>query len=77
MEISRGGWKGVKVVGVEWYVSLFLFLHAMLCYEKKADFDIRALESIKAGKRLAESNFSVLNIAPKGQRSVAGFFGGA
>ncbi|CAI7661702.1 unnamed protein product [Penicillium pancosmium] len=53
-EISRGGWKGVKVVGVEW-----------------------ALESIKAGKRLAESKFSVLNIAPKGQRSVAGFFGSA
>ncbi|KAJ5386954.1 hypothetical protein N7509_009495 [Penicillium cosmopolitanum] len=54
MEISRGGWKGVRVVGVEW-----------------------ALESIKAGKRLAESKFSVLNIAPKGQRSVAGFFGSA
>ncbi|KAJ5988557.1 hypothetical protein N7481_003767 [Penicillium waksmanii] len=53
-EISRGGWKGVKIVGVEW-----------------------ALESIKVGKRLAESKFSVLTIAPKGQRSVTGFFGGA
>jgi hypothetical protein len=40
-------------------------------------YKTRALESIKAGKRLAESKFSVLNIAPKGQRSVAGFFGGA
>lgn len=36
----------------------------------------RALESIKAGKRLPESRFSVLNVAPKGQRSVAGFFKG-
>lgn len=32
MEISRGGWRGIKVVGVEWYVSLFLFLHAVLCF---------------------------------------------
>ncbi|KAJ5151036.1 uncharacterized protein N7482_010288, partial [Penicillium canariense] len=47
-EIERGGWKGVRVVGVDW-----------------------VLESIKAGKRLAESRFVVLEIAPKGQRSVA------
>lgn len=36
----------------------------------------RVLESIKAGKRLAESRFAVLSVAPKGQRSVAGMFGG-
>ncbi|KAJ5590181.1 hypothetical protein N7450_004153 [Penicillium hetheringtonii] len=52
-EISRGGWKGTKIVGVEW-----------------------VLESIKAGKRLSEVRFSVLNVASKGQRSVAGYFGG-
>ncbi|KAJ5637323.1 hypothetical protein N7490_007202 [Penicillium lividum] len=51
-EIARGGWKGVKIVGVEWI-----------------------LESIKAGKRLAESRFVVMNVAPKGQQSVAGMFG--
>ncbi|KAJ6103214.1 hypothetical protein N7486_005641 [Penicillium sp. IBT 16267x] len=51
-EIARGGWKGVRIVGVEW-----------------------ALESINAGKRLAESRFAVLNVAPKGQQSVAGMFG--
>jgi len=32
----------------------------------------RVLESIKAGKRLSESKFAVLDIAPKGQRSVVG-----
>jgi hypothetical protein len=36
----------------------------------------RVLESIKAGKRLAESRFVVLSVAPKGQRSVASMFGG-
>lgn len=36
----------------------------------------RALESIKAGKRLAESRFAVLSVAQKGQRSVASMFGG-
>ncbi|KAJ5946765.1 hypothetical protein N7454_003604 [Penicillium verhagenii] len=51
-EISRGGWKGVRIVGVEW-----------------------VLESIKVGKRLSESRFGVLNVAPKGQQSVAGMFG--
>ncbi|OQE20348.1 hypothetical protein PENSTE_c013G10195 [Penicillium steckii] len=51
-EISRGGWKGTKIVGVEW-----------------------VLESIQAGKRLSEARFSVLNVASKGQRSVAGYFG--
>lgn len=35
----------------------------------------RVLESINAGKRLAESRFAVLNVAPKGQQSVAGIFG--
>ncbi|KAJ5696300.1 hypothetical protein N7536_006712 [Penicillium majusculum] len=50
-EISRGGWKGVKVVSVDW-----------------------ALESIKAGRRLAESRFPGMHVAAKGQRSVAGMF---
>lgn len=35
----------------------------------------RVLQSINAGKRLAESRFAVLNVAPKGQQSVAGMFG--
>ncbi|CAG7951288.1 unnamed protein product [Penicillium nalgiovense] len=51
-EIARGGWKGVKVVSVDW-----------------------ALESIKAGRRLAESRFPGMHVAAKGQRSVAGMFG--
>ncbi|KAJ5860564.1 uncharacterized protein N7529_007874 [Penicillium soppii] len=51
-EIARGGWKGVKIVSVDW-----------------------AVESIKAGKRLAESLFPGLHVAAKGQRSVAGMFG--
>ncbi|CDM26961.1 hypothetical protein DTO013E5_4164 [Penicillium roqueforti] len=51
-EIARGGWKGVKVVSVDW-----------------------ALESIKAGRRLAESRFPSMHVAAKGQRSVAGMFG--
>lgn len=38
-------------------------------------FSFRALESVKAGKRLAESRYAVLSVAPKGQRSVAGMFG--
>ncbi|KXG54692.1 uncharacterized protein PGRI_078360 [Penicillium griseofulvum] len=51
-EIARGGWKGVKVVSVDW-----------------------ALESIKAGRRLAESRFPGMHVAAMGQRSVAGMFG--
>jgi hypothetical protein len=35
----------------------------------------RALESIKAGRRLAESRFPGMHVAAKGQRSVAGMFG--
>ncbi|KAJ5733405.1 hypothetical protein N7493_002191 [Penicillium malachiteum] len=50
-EIARGGWKGVKIVSVDW-----------------------ALESIKAGKRLAEFRFAVLNVAQKGQQSISGLF---
>ena len=34
----------------------------------------RALESIKAGKRLPEARFSNMSIAPKGQKSVYGMF---
>ncbi|KGO64971.1 hypothetical protein PITC_041900 [Penicillium italicum] len=51
-EIARGGWKGVKVVSVDW-----------------------AVESIKAGRRLAESRFPGMHVAAKGQRSIAGMFG--
>ncbi|KAJ5770724.1 uncharacterized protein N7511_002775 [Penicillium nucicola] len=51
-EIERGGWKGVKVVSVDW-----------------------AIESIKAGRRLAESRFPGMHVAAKGQRSVVGMFG--
>ncbi|KAJ5888779.1 hypothetical protein N7495_008820 [Penicillium taxi] len=51
LEIGRGGWKGVRVVGVDW-----------------------ALESVEAGRRLAESRFEVLHVAEKGQRSIAGMF---
>ena len=35
----------------------------------------RALESIKAGHRLAESRFPSMHVAAKWQRSVAGMFG--
>ena len=35
----------------------------------------RALESIKAGRRLAESRFPGMHVAAKGQRSVAGMLG--
>lgn len=35
----------------------------------------RALESIKAGRRLAESRFPGMHVAAQGQRSVAGIFG--
>lgn len=35
----------------------------------------RALGSIKAGRRLAESRFPGMHVAAKGQRSVAGMFG--
>lgn len=38
-------------------------------------FITRALESIKAGRRLAESRFPSMHVAAKGQRSVAGMFG--
>ena len=34
----------------------------------------RVLESIKAGKRLPEAQFSNMSIAPKGQKSVYGMF---
>ncbi|KAJ5143161.1 uncharacterized protein N7515_001948, partial [Penicillium bovifimosum] len=51
-EIARGGWKGVRVVSVDW-----------------------ALESLKVGRRLAESRFPGMHVADKGQRSVAGMFG--
>ncbi|KAJ5178880.1 hypothetical protein N7492_002090 [Penicillium capsulatum] len=51
-EIARGGYKGVKIVGVDW-----------------------VLESIKVGKRVAESRFAVVHTAGKGQKSVASMFG--
>ena len=35
---------------------------------------VRVLESIKAGKRLPEAQFSNLSIAPKNQKSVYGMF---
>jgi hypothetical protein len=69
-EIARGGWKGVKIVSVDWYVFLIRdwvrWGYLTIC---------RAVESIKAGKRLAESLFPGLHVAAKGQRSVAGMFG--
>lgn len=34
----------------------------------------RVLESIKAGKRLPEAQFSTMRIAAKGQKSVYGMF---
>ncbi|CAG7954638.1 unnamed protein product [Penicillium olsonii] len=51
-EIARGGWKGVRIVSVDW-----------------------AIESMKAGRRLAESRFPGMHVASKGQRSIAGMFG--
>lgn len=34
----------------------------------------RVLESLKAGKRLSETTFSILKVAPKGQKNVYGMF---
>lgn len=37
-------------------------------------YSLRALESIKAGKRIPETQFSNLKVAAKGQQSVYGMF---
>lgn len=44
------------------------------CLAEEVDGVIRILESIKAGKRLPEAQFSNLSIAPKNQKSVYGMF---
>ena len=79
-EIARGGWKGVKIVGVEWYafsLSFFAFVCAYVCLWTihSNRFFCRVLESIKAERRLSESRFAVVHVAAKGQRSVRGMFG--
>lgn len=74
-EIARGGWKGLKIVSVDWYVTLRSYLVVSGWF---ADFEFvltRVLESIKAGRRLAESRFPGMHVAAKGQRSIAGMFG--
>lgn len=42
--------------------------------EEGVDGMVRVLESVKAGKRLPEAQFSNLSIAPKNQKSVYGMF---
>ena len=66
MEGCEGCWCGLVCISR----SLILFS----CDRTKAE-RIRALESIKAGRRLAESRFGVLQVASKGQKSVASIFG--
>ena len=43
-------------------------------HREDIDGAIRVLESIKAGKRLPEAQFSNMAIAPKSQKSVYGMF---
>ncbi|OJD24790.1 hypothetical protein ACJ73_03843 [Blastomyces percursus] len=80
-EIRRVGGKGVKFVGVEWFVFpnpvLYNFIVKGVSILKGADcflFESRALESIKAGCRLPEARFATLHMAPDKQRSVMGMF---
>lgn len=75
-EITRGGWKGVKVVGVEWYVYFDTLLFLRLFGASHINTRHRVLESVTAGKRLAETRFAGMHVAQKGQRSVANMFGG-
>ncbi|KAJ5485378.1 hypothetical protein N7539_005366 [Penicillium diatomitis] len=78
-EIERGGWKGVRIVGVDCAPNQHLttrdiFFVAEIPNAQSISHH-RVLESIKAGKRLAESRFAVMSVASKGQRSVASLFG--
>lgn len=68
-EISKVGGRGIKYVGVEWYV-----LHIPFSEFHNTDLSSRVLESLKAGKRLPETSFSNLKVAPKGQTSVYSMF---
>lgn len=70
-EIEKCG-RGVKVVGVEWCVLFSFFFWEFL--GKMLSLVNRALESIKAEKRLTEARFA-LNLAPKGQLSVLEMLG--
>jgi len=67
-EIRRIGGCGVKYVSVEWQVTSTpaIFITLTDSY--------RVLESMKAGKRLPEAQFSNLKVAAKGQQSVYGMF---
>ncbi|TVY21720.1 hypothetical protein LARI1_G000400 [Lachnellula arida] len=67
-EIKRVGGAGIKYIGVEWYVQDF-----PRSYEQKLT-GCRALESLKAGRRLPETQFSNLKVAAKRQNSVYDMF---
>lgn len=74
-EITRGGWKGLKVVDVDWYVAFSpRAISRKVVGLDSTDPAYRAIESIKSGRRLAESRFPGMHVAAKGQRSVAGMF---
>jgi hypothetical protein len=81
-EIGRTGGKAVKFITAEWYVphpsSTSLALEAF-CIQSRIELDhsrtqitdiCRVLESIKANRRLPETQFSPLKLAPKSQNSV-------
>ena len=83
-EIGRTGGKAVKFITAEWYVphpsSTNLTLEASGIeswiesgHSRIQITDIcRVVESIKANRRLPESQFSPLKLAPKSQNSVLG-----
>jgi len=74
-EIARVGGKGVKFVGVEWLVLSSMPTSRHIFYNDLADINIfRVVESIKADKRLPETRFAKLKLAPKGQNSVLNTF---
>ena len=70
-EIQRGGWKGVKLVRVQWYVFSPSFFFLLGMDERVVLIVCRAVDSIAAGKRLSEAKYAVQ--LRTNQRSVLAF----
>lgn len=70
-EISRVGGKGIKFVSVEWYGW---FTSSASETSFLTNYIYRALESIKAGKRLPEARFQNLRLGGHGQGTVYNTF---
>jgi len=66
-EIKRIGGCDLKYVSVEWYRTLYSFTTI-------TNSLFRALESLKAGKRLSETPYTILKVAAKSQQSVYSMF---